>query len=146
MAVPVPSINHHNLFYQIQNALDFNRDTCCHLALCLWLLPFHWTVYSVIQSQLMEVSFSISKPDPLSVILIAATFVWTWTELTRQNQDRFLNSRTDCMHAMHLVCRLAKWPNLELKLKPVANIIKLFKCNLCHYWHISLCFWLRLYW
>jgi hypothetical protein len=47
MAVPVPSIsscvlNHHNLFYQIQNALAFNRDTCCHLALCLWLLPFHW--------------------------------------------------------------------------------------------------------
>jgi hypothetical protein len=46
MAVPVPSIsccvlNHHNLFYQIQNALAFNRDTCCHLALCLWLLPFH---------------------------------------------------------------------------------------------------------
>ncbi len=39
MAVPVPSIsccvlNHHDLFYQIQNALDFNRDTCCHLALC----------------------------------------------------------------------------------------------------------------
>ncbi len=47
MAVPVPSIsccvlNHHNLFYQIQNGLAFNRDTCCHLALCLWLLPFHW--------------------------------------------------------------------------------------------------------
>ena len=47
MAVPVPSIsccvlNHHNLFYQIQNALAFNRDTFCHLALCLWLLPFHY--------------------------------------------------------------------------------------------------------
>ncbi len=35
--------NHHNLFYQIQNALAFNWDTCCHLALCLWLLPFHWS-------------------------------------------------------------------------------------------------------
>ncbi len=47
MAVPVPSIsccviNLHNLFYQIQNALVFNCDTCCHLALCLWLLPFHY--------------------------------------------------------------------------------------------------------
>jgi hypothetical protein len=46
MAVPVPSIscrvlNHHNLFYQIQNALAFNWDTCCLLALCLQLLPFH---------------------------------------------------------------------------------------------------------
>jgi hypothetical protein len=50
MAVPVPSIsccvlNHHNLFDQIQNALAFNRDTCCHLMLCLWLLPFHWGLY-----------------------------------------------------------------------------------------------------
>ncbi len=40
MAVPVPSrrccvLNHHNLFYPIQNALAFNWDTCCHLALCL---------------------------------------------------------------------------------------------------------------
>ncbi len=48
MALPVPSIscfvlNHHNLFYQTHNALAFNRDMCCHLALCLWLLPFHWS-------------------------------------------------------------------------------------------------------
>jgi hypothetical protein len=47
MAVPVPSISicvltHHNLFYLIQIALAFNWDTCCHLAHCLWLLPFHW--------------------------------------------------------------------------------------------------------
>ncbi len=47
MAVPVPTIrccalNHHNLFYQIQNALAFNQDTCCHLVLCLRLLPFHY--------------------------------------------------------------------------------------------------------
>ncbi len=46
MAVPGPSISccvlsHHNVFYQTQNALAFNWDTCCHLALCLQLLPFH---------------------------------------------------------------------------------------------------------
>ncbi len=46
MAVPVPSIsccilNHHNLFYEIQNALALNWDMCCHLVLCLRLLPFH---------------------------------------------------------------------------------------------------------
>ncbi len=46
MPVPVPSISccvldHHNLFYQIYNALAFNRDTCCHLVLCSVLLPFH---------------------------------------------------------------------------------------------------------
>ena len=34
-------LNHHNLFYQIRNVLAFNWDMCCHLALCLWLLPFH---------------------------------------------------------------------------------------------------------
>jgi hypothetical protein len=48
MAVPVPSISccvlsHYNLLYQIQNALAFNWDTCCHLAVCLQLLPFHCT-------------------------------------------------------------------------------------------------------
>ncbi len=36
MAVPVPSmsccvLNHHNLFYQIQNALAFHWDLCYHL-------------------------------------------------------------------------------------------------------------------
>jgi hypothetical protein len=45
MAVPVPSccvLNQHDLFYQIENALAFNRDRCCHLALCLRFLPFNW--------------------------------------------------------------------------------------------------------
>ncbi len=61
MAVPVPSIsscvlNHHNLFYQIHKAPAFNWDTCCHLALCLWLLPLP-LAYT-------KVSFSITaKPD-----------------------------------------------------------------------------------
>jgi hypothetical protein len=46
MAVPVPSIsccvlNQHNIFYQVQNALAFNWDMCCLLALYLRLLPFH---------------------------------------------------------------------------------------------------------
>jgi hypothetical protein len=57
MAVPVPSIsccvlNHHNLFYQILNAPAFNRDMCCHLALCLGLLPFHliMTLFIIVNS------------------------------------------------------------------------------------------------
>ncbi len=32
------------MFYQKQNARAFNWDTCCHLALCLQLLPFHCIV------------------------------------------------------------------------------------------------------
>jgi hypothetical protein len=27
-----------------KNALAFNRDRCCHLVLCLRLIPFHYTV------------------------------------------------------------------------------------------------------
>jgi hypothetical protein len=54
MAVPVPSIscyvlNHHNLFYQIQNALAFNRDTCGHLQLFLRLLPFHLLLHCLVR-------------------------------------------------------------------------------------------------
>ncbi len=50
MAVQVPSISccvlkHHNLFYQIHNALAFNLDACCHLALCLRLVPFHLSFF-----------------------------------------------------------------------------------------------------
>ncbi len=67
MAVPVPSIsccvlNHHNLFYQIQNALPFNRDTCCHLALCLRLLPFHWLKASGVKTVAVVDSFVAVLP------------------------------------------------------------------------------------
>jgi hypothetical protein len=59
MAVPVPSIsccvlNHHNFFYQMQNALAFNWDTCCHLVLCLQLLPFHFS--SVFWQEVVAIS------------------------------------------------------------------------------------------
>ncbi len=51
MVVPVPSINccvlnHQNLFYQIQNALAFIWDMCCHLALCLQWIPFHCSYWN----------------------------------------------------------------------------------------------------
>jgi hypothetical protein len=29
-------------FSKEKKALDFNLDMCCHLALCLWLILFHW--------------------------------------------------------------------------------------------------------
>ncbi len=46
MAVPVPSIsccifNNNDFFYQDPNELAFNRDTCCHLVICLWLIASH---------------------------------------------------------------------------------------------------------
>ncbi len=30
------------LFYKEKNALAFNRDRCCHLVLCLQLIPFYY--------------------------------------------------------------------------------------------------------
>ncbi len=33
-------------FCKEKNALAFNRDRCCHLALCLRLIPFHWTYWT----------------------------------------------------------------------------------------------------
>ncbi len=27
---------------KVKNTLAFNRDRCCHLVLCLQLIPFHW--------------------------------------------------------------------------------------------------------
>ncbi len=46
MAVPVPSMsccvfNSNYFFYQEPNELAFNRDTCCHLVICLWLIASH---------------------------------------------------------------------------------------------------------
>ncbi len=32
-----------NFFCKEKKALAFNRDRCCHLALCLQLMLFHWT-------------------------------------------------------------------------------------------------------
>jgi hypothetical protein len=68
MAVPVPSIsccvlNHHNVFYQIQNAIAFNQDACCHLALCLQLLPLEsWLIFSLLVAKLLAIScFPITK-------------------------------------------------------------------------------------
>jgi len=74
MAVPVPRIsccvlNHHNLFYQIQNALSFNQDTCCHLALCLQLLPFHWTENVTIGHKIWSWNQRVNKPLCANVIL-----------------------------------------------------------------------------
>ncbi len=47
MAVPVPSIsfcvfNNNDFFYQEPNELAFNRDTSCHLVICLRLIASHF--------------------------------------------------------------------------------------------------------
>jgi hypothetical protein len=38
-------------FCKEKNALAFNRDRCCHLVICLQLIPFHW-VFLLTASQL----------------------------------------------------------------------------------------------
>jgi hypothetical protein len=37
----LPFIQLTKCFCKEKNALAFNRDRCCHLALCLWLILFH---------------------------------------------------------------------------------------------------------
>jgi hypothetical protein len=32
------------IFYKDKRALAFNQDSCCHLALCLWLILFHYYI------------------------------------------------------------------------------------------------------
>ena len=56
MAVPVPSIsccifNNKDFFYQEQNELAFNRDTCCHLVICWLLIASHCNVQVVFPSK-----------------------------------------------------------------------------------------------
>ncbi len=36
-------------FCKEKNTLAFRRDRCCHLVLCLRLIPFHWTTFHDIQ-------------------------------------------------------------------------------------------------
>ncbi len=45
-------------FCKEKNALAFNRDRCCHLVLCLRLIPFHWT-------KLNKCSIWVKKALPL---------------------------------------------------------------------------------
>ncbi len=73
MEVPVQSISswdlkHHNLFFQIQNALAFNWDTCCHLTLSLPLLRFHRShVFSVLCSSLALIMLIyFNRIEPMS--------------------------------------------------------------------------------
>jgi hypothetical protein len=52
MVVPVPSIsccvfNNNDFFYQEPNELAFNRDTCCHLVICLQLIASHCLIFKV---------------------------------------------------------------------------------------------------
>jgi hypothetical protein len=45
-----------------KNALAFNRDRCCHLVLCLRLIPFHYTNYFyVTKSNVIRVN--VIEPD-----------------------------------------------------------------------------------
>ncbi len=48
MALPIPSIScfvpQQLFFCKEKKVLDLNWDRCCHLALCLWLILFHWII------------------------------------------------------------------------------------------------------
>jgi hypothetical protein len=108
MTVPVPSIsccvlNRHNLFYQIHNALAFNRDMYCHIALCLRLPPFHFN----------RIFFS---PPHLNKIADSYKFAWA----REQTQDLFVlsfnfshfSTEPHCLKNMENICSISLFSKL----------------------------------
>jgi hypothetical protein len=98
MAVPVSSIsccvlNQYNLFCQLQNALPFNWDTCCHLVLCLLLLSFHWSegIEAVYINLLYHSTFILCNLYQSCILLFMGQLSPTFTtEVKHRSQS--------CMH------------------------------------------------
>jgi hypothetical protein len=141
MVVPAPSIscrvlNHHNSFYQIQNAQAFNRNTCCHLVLCLQLLPFHYdaTTLIIITTSIMTFSIIVFLQHfawkALSIKMLywaLLCFIYCCTEF----------HYAECYYAgcRYAECRGAKWhPNLPYLL----NLVPTPSANLASYFPIYL--------
>ena len=54
-----------------KNALAFNRDRCCHLVLCLRLIPFHCTAYTSTSEPRVENSVQTTlRFFPLELIIL----------------------------------------------------------------------------
>jgi hypothetical protein len=136
MAVPVPSIsccvlNHHNLFYQIQNALAFNQDTCCHLVLCLRLLPFHWEIF---HRELCKCKYCLN--------CTIQQWHLHWLNEPQNCAWKYLNSKSGCSclgylercntHRIHLKRQLQWIVFLKLSSKFLHK--KLCQCKYCLRW------------
>ncbi len=54
-----------------KNALAFNQEGCCHLVLCLWLIPFHYQtrLEKACQEQTLQLNMSINKLHMLPTII-----------------------------------------------------------------------------
>ncbi len=57
-------------FCKEKNALAFNRDRCCQLVLCLWLIPFHFT--TLFSAQLTN------RPNTLLQNVLALLNIMLW--------------------------------------------------------------------
>jgi hypothetical protein len=76
MVLPLPSIScgisKQLIFCKEMKAPAFNRDRCCHRALCLWLILFHWArigfVFFEVGKKLCLV-FSIPSHQPFPIPL-----------------------------------------------------------------------------
>ncbi len=47
------------IFFTKSRRLAFNKDRWCHLALCLWLILFHWLV-KLIPGQLLQTTNTLA--------------------------------------------------------------------------------------
>ncbi len=113
MAVPVPCIsccflNHHNLFYQIHNALAFKRDTCCHLVLCLQLLPFHYT--------------KVIMPRVFVVTVVALNYICAF-EVARHYAECF-NLSPLCQMLISISTKISIYilPHSKLRFSPIKKL------------------------
>jgi len=61
-----------NFFCKEKTALAFNRDRCCHLVLCLRLIPFHYLIIGKVTSyrSLSHILFS-------KCFITVYTFLWS---------------------------------------------------------------------
>ena len=81
-----------NFLCKEKNTLTFNRDRCCHLALCIWLILFHWEfIRSIIGAMLRSFSLPAllarfffnkdstvcvhGRPPPISLIMCSRLFI-----------------------------------------------------------------------
>jgi hypothetical protein len=59
-------------FCKEKNALALNRDRCCHLVLCLWLIPFHCCYVCVFCKSIFNKELNLNKATHFIIVLIRA--------------------------------------------------------------------------
>jgi hypothetical protein len=128
-------LNHHNLFYQIQNALAFNRDACCHLVLCLRLLPFHGkkTLAYFCQFFCKKLVFFKHERDSHARSYERDWMKWNGMITRLKGQDNFRKSPLMTSHVwqMRMINLAHEW---QTRMRNLAHERQMRTRNLAHEW------------